>query len=97
MGYEITVCMGSSCFARGNATNLELIEKYLREHPGGRVRLKGCHCMDECADGPSIKIARWQDPTTIRPADAVETIHRVPDGGTLLDLLRATLEAPTEV
>ena len=41
MGYEITVCMGSSCFARGNATNLDIIEKYLREHPAGRVRLEG--------------------------------------------------------
>ena len=29
---NISVCMGSSCFARGNNENLEFIEKYIR-HP----------------------------------------------------------------
>ena len=28
---KITVCMGSSCFARGNDQNLEFIEKYIKE------------------------------------------------------------------
>ena len=29
---NITVCMGSSCFARGNAQNLELIENYIKDN-----------------------------------------------------------------
>ena len=29
---NITVCMGSSCFARGNASNLEFIENYIKEN-----------------------------------------------------------------
>ena len=29
---KITVCMGSSCFARGNDQNLEFIEKYIKEN-----------------------------------------------------------------
>lgn len=92
MRYEITVCMGSSCFARGNARNLETIEQYLRDHPEGRVKLKGCHCMNECADGPNICIAHWDEQHVDRPDGAHETQHRVPDSGTLMDLLRETFE-----
>ena len=29
---NITVCMGSSCFARGNAQNLEFIENFIKEN-----------------------------------------------------------------
>ena len=28
----IKICMGSSCFARGNDQNLEFIEKYIKEN-----------------------------------------------------------------
>ena len=28
----IKVCMGSSCFARGNAANLDFIENFVKEH-----------------------------------------------------------------
>ena len=29
---KITVCIGSSCFARGNELNVEVIQKYLEVH-----------------------------------------------------------------
>ena len=29
---NITVCMGSSCFARGNQENLAFLEDYIKEH-----------------------------------------------------------------
>ena len=32
MATEIKICMGSSCFARGNADNLEFIEKYIKDN-----------------------------------------------------------------
>lgn len=53
----ITVCMGSSCFARGNAGALALIEETLRR--AGmleRVELRGSRCENKCAAGPHIKI-----------------------------------------
>ena len=31
MAHLIKVCMGSSCFARGNAKNLQLIQNYLEQ------------------------------------------------------------------
>lgn len=53
----ITVCMGSSCFSRGNSTNVEVIQKYIESHQlEGRVELKGCLCEGECKKGPNIKI-----------------------------------------
>ena len=53
----IQICMGSSCFSRGNNKTLKVIQSYLREHSlEGEVVLKGNHCFDECSKGPSVKI-----------------------------------------
>lgn len=54
---EIIVCMGSSCFARGNAQNLEFIENYINEkNLNATVELAGSRCEGKCADGPNIII-----------------------------------------
>lgn len=52
---EIVVCMGSSCFARGNAQNLEFIENYIKENDlDASVELAGSRCEGKCAGGPNI-------------------------------------------
>ena len=57
MPHEIEVCMGSSCFARGNADNLEYIENYIKENKlDATLYLAGKHCQNECEDGPHIFI-----------------------------------------
>ena len=54
---EIRICMGSSCFSRGNKNTLEMIQRYLREHRlEEAVFLKGNHCFDQCSEGPMLKI-----------------------------------------
>jgi NADH:ubiquinone oxidoreductase subunit E len=56
---EITICMGSSCFARGNEKNLEIIEQFLAERQlEDEVNLQlGCSlCRGNCSIGPNIKI-----------------------------------------
>ena len=55
---SIVICMGSSCFARGNARNVELAETFLDEHPevSARVDLRGGLCCDRCADGPNVVV-----------------------------------------
>jgi NADH:ubiquinone oxidoreductase subunit E len=54
---KIVICMGSSCFSRGNRKNLELIERFLAEHAlTGQVILTGSRCEDQCCSGPNIKI-----------------------------------------
>ncbi|HSV76799.1 MAG TPA: (2Fe-2S) ferredoxin domain-containing protein [Bacteroidales bacterium] len=56
-GVEITVCMGSSCFSRGNKKNLEVITDYLRETgQSHQAVLKGSHCLGKCVEGPILKI-----------------------------------------
>ena len=57
MRHDILICMGSSCFARGNGDHLELIERFLRENGiEAEVRLRGSRCEGACADGPNIRI-----------------------------------------
>jgi len=53
----IQICMGSSCFSRGNGKTLKTIQNYLKEHQlEGDVVLKGNHCFGECHKGPVVKI-----------------------------------------
>ena len=54
---DLVVCMGSACFSRGNIRTLELIQRYLEEHdPGGRVRVTGTLCQDQCRTGPNVTL-----------------------------------------
>ena len=74
MTSTIKVCMGSSCFARGNIQNLQLIQNYLKENNlEAEVELVGLRCYDKCSQGPNITI------------DDVE--YNNIDKGTLLDIL----------
>lgn len=74
MKNSITICMGSSCFARGNRENLEVVETYLHAHRiAAEVEFVGCRCRGECGRGPNIEING--------------TLHHNVDTGTLLDLL----------
>jgi len=54
---EITICLGSSCFARGNQTIVHLVKDHLRKNSlEDRIFLRGAHCFNACKNGPSIKI-----------------------------------------
>ncbi len=57
MEHKIKVCMGSSCFARGNMNNLDYIESFISENNlEAKVELVGAHCQDKCESGPHIFI-----------------------------------------
>lgn len=69
--HEITLCMGSSCFARGNGDHVKLIQRFIQNHGcDTSVSLKGCLCQDCCSEGPVIVIdgTRYTqiDPTTLQ-------------------------------
>ena len=54
---NITVCLGSACFARGNEDHLEYIEDYIeRYNLDAKVEIAGSRCEGKCADGPNIII-----------------------------------------
>lgn len=49
----IEICMGSSCFVRGNKGLADSLRKYLtRHHLEDRVILKGSLCQNDCGLGP---------------------------------------------
>lgn len=57
MKTEIIICMGSSCFARGNKKTVSIIQDFLRKNNlYDQVFLKGNHCFGKCNAGPIIKI-----------------------------------------
>lgn len=74
---EIIICMGSSCFARGNEANLDVIENWLKVNglkDEVDVKLGCCLCQGECGDGPNVTVNG-------------KKYHGV-DKGIMLDILR---------
>jgi NADH:ubiquinone oxidoreductase subunit E len=54
---EVIICLGSSCFARGNKKLLSIIQAYIKEnHYEESVIFKGNHCFGNCINGPVLKI-----------------------------------------
>lgn len=54
---EITICLGSSCFARGNKKTVKLIQDFIKENKlEAKVHFKGNHCFGDCSRGPVIQI-----------------------------------------
>jgi len=55
--HEITICMGSSCFARGNKATLQKIKDYISKHQiEDKILFKGNRCFDKCGKGPNLMI-----------------------------------------
>ena len=83
---KISICLGSSCFARGNSRNMEILEQYLNEH-GLRdevdVDLSCSLCQGRCSAGPNISV------------DGVAYSKVTP--GMMLDLLKAKFGAKNSV
>ena len=53
----VKVCLGSSCYVRGNDKMLAFLEKYIGESKKDiSVQLLGCRCTNACQDGPNIFI-----------------------------------------
>jgi len=53
--HELVVCLGSSCFARGNSQHLAAIEAFLQSRGlTDDVRVTGRLCQDECKQGPNL-------------------------------------------
>lgn len=78
--HKIVVCMGSSCYLRGNLRNTEIIRDYIEEKGlSASVEFSGALCSGQCKEGPVITIDG-------------ETYTRVDSSG-LLPLLRYRLSS----
>lgn len=55
---EIVVCLGSSCFARGNPENLAIVEEFIGKRGlKASIHLSGQLCQDQCKRGPNLTLA----------------------------------------
>lgn len=76
----VELCMGSSCFARGNARTLTLLETFIaEENLSDRVELIGHLCLGACSMGPNVKIG--------------EVTHSAIASECVIDLVREALDA----
>lgn len=54
---KIEICLGSSCYCRGNSELLETIERFLKETMiEDKVDFLGTSCEGHCANGPTLKV-----------------------------------------
>ncbi len=54
---EMQICLGSSCFSRGNKDVVMFIREYLKKnHIEDKVIFKGARCMGLCSNGPNLKV-----------------------------------------
>lgn len=54
---EMQICLGSSCFSRGNKDVAMFIRDYLKQHHlEDKVIFKGARCMGKCSNGPNLNI-----------------------------------------
>ncbi len=52
---RINICLGSSCFSRGNKDVVMFIKDYLKKHHlEDKVIFKGARCMGNCSNGPNM-------------------------------------------
>jgi len=57
MKKEIVICLGSSCFSRGNKQTVKIIKDYIKEHQlEDKVFFHGNHCYGNCENGPILKV-----------------------------------------
>jgi NADH:ubiquinone oxidoreductase subunit E len=57
---EIIVCMGSSCYSRGNNETINIIKDFLIEKGlDNKVIFKGELCSCNCKNGPNLRIGNF--------------------------------------
>jgi len=53
----IKICLGSSCFARGNNDHINIIKTFIRKNCiEDKVVFIGDHCFQKCIEGPNLQV-----------------------------------------
>lgn len=70
---SVIICMGSSCFSRGNNRNIEVIQSLAENpRPGVTLETRGHLCEGLCKDGPNLlidgQLYQQADPVTVAGA-----------------------------
>ncbi len=73
---EIVICLGSSCFARGNKKTLIRIQQYIKDHElEESVKFRGNHCFGKCKDGPVLTI-NGKEYKGVYESDIIDILER---------------------
>jgi NADH:ubiquinone oxidoreductase subunit E len=73
---DLVICLGSSCFARGNGQNLRDLKTYLEHYDiRANFRTRGKLCGNICTLGPAISI-NGVEYEQVQPGDAVALLER---------------------
>lgn len=81
---DIVICMGSSCFSRGNKNTLLIVKSYLKDHSlDDHIVFRGAHCTDNCDKGP-VLVINGSLLTKVRPDEVIGLLdkHLVNDNQT---------------
>ncbi len=57
MKHTLVICVGSSCFSRGNGANVDTAESYIAANgynDEAVVELSGTLCRNRCSEGPIV-------------------------------------------
>ena len=80
---NIEICMGSSCFLRGNREALRDIQAYVAaEASDASVTLRGILCHKACQDGPII-IVDGATYRNVAPGQAVPLLRKLRRGASV--------------
>lgn len=72
----VAVCMGSSCYLRGNKENLIIVQDYIEKNNlQCYVLLKGELCQNKCTKGPIIEIQN-KSYSGVQPETIVDLLDR---------------------
>jgi len=72
----LTICLGSSCFTRGNDENLPRIQEWLEaQGRTGEVLVRGSRCEGRCQQGPNIRVGEAFLPE-VAPATVLAALER---------------------
>ncbi len=70
------ICLGSSCFSRGNREVVQVIREFLKKnHLDDKVILRGARCMDKCSEGPWV-IVNGKTFSQINVQDIVKILEK---------------------
>ncbi len=72
----IVICMGSSCFSRGNKKALGIIKQYLQDRSiDTEIAFRGAHCFGICENGPVLVINDTQF-TAVQPDEVAGLLDK---------------------
>jgi len=76
---DVTICLGSSCFSRGNGKTLQAVKEFFdKNNLNDSVFFHGELCTGNCSKGPILKIE--------------EELHEEVDSEGAIDILKKVFE-----